>query len=96
MPFNKIVGIDWSGALNELRGEKVQVAEYDPATGTVRLVGPLRNPDAPWRRDDIFAYVQHEVQDEESTVLFGLAFAYPYCDTRAYFPGETQTPAGVQ
>ena len=94
-PFDKIVGIDWSGAKDERRGGKVQVAEYDLATDTERLVGPLRNPDAPWRRDDVLAYVQHEVQDKESTVLVGLdfAFAYPYCDVDAYFPGLQRPPA---
>ena len=82
MPFDKIVGIDWSGAEDDLRGEPIQVAEYYPQTGTVRSVGPLRNPDAPWRRCDVLAYVQREVRD--STVLIGLdfAFSFPYCDLR--------------
>ena len=96
MPFDKIVGIDWSGALNEHLGGTIQVAEYDPQTGTARLAGPLQNPAAPWRRDDVLAYVQREV--ERSTVLVGLdfAFAYPYCDVGAYFPGENASPRGFQ
>ena len=96
MQFDKIVGIDWSGAKDERRNGKVQVAAYDPGKGTVRLVGPLRNSTAPWRRDDVLEYVQREVGT--SKVLLGLdfAFAYPYCDKGAYFPRHAQSPANLQ
>ena len=76
MPFNKIVGIDWSGAENEHYGETIQVAEYYPELGTVRLVGPLRDPADRWRRNDVLEYVQHEVQVEKSRVLVGARFCF--------------------
>ena len=96
MPFDKIVGIDWSGAMDECRYRQVQVAEYHPGKGTVHLVGPLRNPAAAWSRNDVLAYVQHEIR--ESKVLIGLdfAFAYPYCDRQAYFPVEPGPPQDFQ
>lgn len=91
--FQKVVAIDWSGAANPVFTPAIQVAEYFPATGTVRLVRPQhRNP---WSRTDVVDYVQDEVNAyNEGRVLIGFdfAFAYPYCDQddpnlRAYFPG---------
>ncbi len=88
MPFDKIVGVDWSGAIDPRPDGKVQVAEYDPANRTVRLVGPRRDPAGAWSRGDVFEYVQQQVA--LGTVLIGIdfAFAYPYCDRQAYFPVE--------
>ena len=92
MPFDKIVGIDWSGAKRPRQSRKIQVAEYNPADRSVRLVGPPRDPAGVWIREDVFEYVQQEVG--LGTVLIGLdfAFAYPYCDEGTYFPGENESP----
>lgn len=96
MPFDKIVGIDWSGAKDEHQGRKIQVAEYDPRTGTVRLVGPLPNPAAPWRRKDMLEYVRREVETSQVLIGFDFAFAYPYCDRQAYFPFDEEVPENCE
>ena len=91
--FQKIVGIDWSGARDPVPTTKIQVAEYFPATGILRLVHPQHGN--PWSRTDVLNYVQRKVNAyNEGPVLIGFdfAFAYPYCDQdapdlRAYFPG---------
>ena len=91
--FQKIVAIDWSGAANPFSTPAIQVAEYFPATGILRLVHPQHGNR--WSRTDVVNYVQHAVNAyNEGPVLIGFdfAFAYPYCDQdapnlRAYFPG---------
>ena len=88
--FGKFVAIDWSGAVEPIRGrDPIQVAEYVPATGKVGLVPPHGNR---WTRASVVEYVQQTVNDVcEGPVLFGFdfAFAYPYCDKTpgTYFPG---------
>ena len=92
MNFEKLVAIDWSGARNSRK--KIQVAEYDTTTNQVSLLNPPRGIN--WTRNSIW----EEFLDENPTdgaVLVGIdfAFAYPYCDVRAYFPGHPQTPGSV-
>ena len=87
--FRKVLAIDWSGATEPIRGrDPIQVAEYVPATGIVRLV--RRKNGHRWNRTSVVDYVQQTVNaDDEGPVLIGFdfAFAYPYCDQSAYFPG---------
>lgn len=89
--FQKFVAIDWSGARNEIRNQKIQVAEYSSATRMVGLAHPIGGqPGDPWHRTDVVEYIQHTVNAvHEGPVLIGFdfAFAYPYCDRCAYFPG---------
>ena len=89
--FRKFVAIDWSGAVRPINTPKIQVAEYIPATGIMNLVDPpnggLGNR---WSRTNVVDYVQQTVNAvDEGPVLIGFdfAFAYPYCDQGAYFPG---------
>ena len=91
MPFDRFIGIDWSGALDPRR--KIQVAEYVPANDhTVRLVDRPRGPAAAWRRQDVFEYLQQQVRLGTALIGLDFAFAYPYCYRQAYFPGEPESP----
>ena len=98
MPFDKIIAIDWSGAMDYLRDEKIQVAEYHSANNnhTVQLVGSRQDPQGRWSRADVFEYVQREVGTSRVLIGFDFAFAYPYCDRQAYFPGQQRPPASRQ
>ena len=97
MPFEKIIAIDWSGAQDPRYNRKIQVAEYDPGNHhTVRLVARPGNPPREWSRDDVLAYVQREVRTSQVLVGFDFAFAYPFCDRQAYFPGENASPQDFQ
>ena len=92
MEFEKIVAIDWSGAKKS--GRKIQVAEYDPRENLVQLVRPERRTN--WTRQGIWdEYFNNS--SSKASVLIGIdfAFAYPYCNKRAYFPGHKQTPPDV-
>ena len=97
--FRKFVAIDWSGAAEPIRSrDPIQVAEYVPATGIVRLV--RRKHGNRWNRTSVVDYVQQTVNAvDEGPILIGFdfAFAYPYCsqdcDQGAYFPGvEADAP----
>lgn len=97
MTFEKFVAIDWSGAEDPLDKKKIQVAEYDPADCTVSLVPPP--PDAPkgaWNRTDVFKYVRCMAGEKGVLIGFDFAFAYPYCDKSAYFPGASESPTDYQ
>ena len=86
--FRKFVAIDWSGARNPINTTTIQVAEYVPSTGIVKLAHP-RNGNR-WSRRNVVDYVQQTVNAvDEGPVLIGFdfAFAYPYCHQGAYFPG---------
>lgn len=92
MEFEKIVAIDWSGAENS--GRKIQVAEYDPRKNLVSLVRPLRRKN--WTRQRVWDKYFNNASSK-GLVLIGIdfAFAYPYCNEGAYFPGHRQTPPDV-
>lgn len=92
MEFGKIVAIDWSGAKDSRK--KIQVAEYDPQKNLVTLVSPRRRTN--WTRQGIWdEYFSNG--SSEGLVLVGIdfAFAYPYCEKGAYFPGHRKTPPDV-
>ena len=44
----------------------------------------------------MFEYVRRRVAEERVLIGFDFAFAYPYCDKGAYFPGEPTSPPDVQ
>ena len=94
MPFEIIVGIDWSGARRP--GRKIQVAECDPARQTVGLVYPRGNRPAPWTRKAVFQYVQQLVSKKVALIGLDFAFAHPFCGEGAYFPGLRQSPPDLQ
>ena len=97
MKFKRVVAIDWSGARRP--GRKIQVAEYDPVRNCVTLVQPPKrgNRNRNWNRNDVWNEYFNKCSDE-GPVLIGIdfAFAYPYCDQGAYFPGHSQTPPDVK
>lgn len=90
MPFEIIVGIDWSGARRT--GRKIQVAESIPAEQSVRLVYPQENRAVPWTRVAVFHYVQQLVRKKVALIGLDFAFAHPFCIAGAYFPGLEESP----
>lgn len=88
MDFERIVAIDWSGAKKP--GRKIQVAEYRPSDNNVTLVSPRQGVN--WTRDKVWEQYFGENCNELVLVGIDFAFAYPYCDVQAYFPGHTETP----
>ena len=95
--FQKYVAIDWSGAVEPINTPTIQVAEYVPATGIVRLVH--RKDGIHWSRTAVLDYVQQTVDAvDEGPVLIGFdfAFANPYCDLDEYFPGAVAPPQNYQ
>ena len=92
MEFEKLVAIDWSGARDSRR--KIQVAEYEPTTNQVSLLNPPQGIN--WTRSSIWKKLFDENPNDGALLIgFDFAFAYPYCDVRAYFPGHPQTPGSV-
>ena len=91
MEFGRIVAIDWSGAKSPEK--RIQVAEYLPGKNIVTLVPPPRK--SKWTRTMVWD--QYFGGDSIESALIGIdfAFAYPYCDKGAYFPGHPQTPPNV-
>ncbi len=91
MEFDKIVAIDWSGAKPQYRN--IRVAEYLPSKNNVTLVAPPSGGN--WTRTIVRE--QYFSGNSSKTILVGIdfAFAYPYCDEDAYFPGHRETPANV-
>ena len=92
MEFERLVAIDWSGAKSS--SKKIQVAAYEPATNQVSLLYPRRGIN--WTRSKIWGeFFEENPGDGAGVIGFDFAFAYPYCDERAYFPGHPQSPGSV-
>ncbi len=87
--FDRFIGIDWSGAKDPRRG--LQMAQCFRGTEAPQIV--LNEKPRNWRRTEILDWLA-EVHNSGKRVLagFDFAFAYPYCDEDAYFPGSDQTP----
>ena len=97
MIFQSILAIDWSGARSPISNKKIQVAQYNPADQTVRPV--YRNHgdrESRWSRTTLFDHIQRTVTNGHVLIGFDFAFAYPYCDERAYFPREAASPTNRQ
>ncbi len=88
MEFDKIVAIDWSGA--KRTNKKIQVAEYRPDKDNVKLVSPRQGVN--WTRGKVWERYFGERCNERILIGIDFAFAYPFCDKRAYFPGHNETP----
>lgn len=94
MPFDRYIAIDWSGAQDEIRDGKIQVAEYNPGNQSVAIVrSPVEGSNGVWSRGAVFDQVPHWIEAGRVLIGFDFAFAYPYCDRNVYFPNHTQSPA---
>ena len=97
--FDKYIAIDWSGDKNTPT-EKIQIAEYDPASGTVSIVASRTQSTTGWNRwsrEEMLGYVRRSVTGKRVLIGFDFAFGYPYCDIGAYFPPNASgKPAGVR
>jgi hypothetical protein len=91
MQFDSFVAIDWSGARSPKKG--IQVAECGPGNRPPILIAPSRPMGTRWRRYDVLQWIKSKLTREQR-MLIGLdfAFAYPYCDEEAYFPGNPSSP----
>ena len=85
MEFDKIVGIDWSGA--KYPKKSIQVAEYISCTNKVSLRQPSKGN---WTRKEVWDTYFRQGSDQRTLIGVDFAFAYPYCDRDAYFPGHQQ------
>jgi hypothetical protein len=68
------------------------MAECSPCNAVPKLVQPDM-----WTRTRVFQWVQQEANKAGARMLLGLdfAFALPYCDEGAYFPGCEDSPANL-
>ncbi len=89
MNFTRFIGIDWSGAKDPRRG--LRVAQCFQGTTVPQIV--LNSKGGKWRRREVLDWlVQINNQGDRIIAGFDFAFAYPYCDERAYFTGHDRTP----
>jgi hypothetical protein len=96
MPFERYLAIDWSGDKRVLT-HNIQVAEYVPATRSVRIVpSPAVLANGRWSRGEVFTQMQRWVAECRTLIGFDFAFAYPFCDCGQYFPGHPESPGGLQ
>lgn len=86
--FECFIGIDWSGAKTP-RGLAVAQCSQGTAAPQIVLSGKSRN----WRRAEVLDWlIKLKNTGEKILAGFDFAFAYPYCDEGAYFPGHERTP----
>ena len=93
--FDSYVAIDWSGA--RTYAGAIQLAECHPGHGAPkRMAVPLRLR-RQWRRTDVLTWLRELVRGNQR-ILVGVdyAFAYPFCDREAYFPGYRLSPASPE
>lgn len=93
MKFSRFIGIDWAGAKNP--GPGLRVAQCLQGT-TVPQIFPNRGK-SNWRRKEVLDWlVQLQRNGERVLAGFDFAFAYPYCDEDAYFPGHDRAPEDAE
>ena len=92
--FDRFVGIDWSGAKGP-RQRGIQLSLARPGRAAPERV------DAPdgraWGRDTVFDWLLQAVApdaDAGGSMLVGIdfAFAHPFADSNAYYPGLANAP----
>ncbi len=93
--FGGFIGIDWSGARGP-RQPGIQVALAGTGHGTPRTILP---PDARhWGREAVLDWLLAEAAARAagSPLLVGIdfAFAHPFIDEGAYYPGLADSPSG--
>lgn len=91
MQFDRYIAVDWSGA--EMPGRSIQVASCSRSADVSLESPPQHTYHINWRRQDVLEFVFGLTQGR-ARVLVGLdfAFALPFCDAGAYFPGKTKAP----
>lgn len=87
--FNRFIGIDWAGAENPGRG--IQVAQCFRGSACPEIVSNRESTN--WRRREVLDWLV-QINNQGTRIVAGIdfAFAYPYCDERAYFPGHKDSP----
>ncbi len=91
--FSRFIGIDWSGARDPRRGLKI--AECFPGRAVPQIVP--KGGSKGWRRREVLDWlIDLNSRGEPLIAGFDFAFAYPYCDEKAYFPGHGHTPDNVE
>ena len=91
--FDKFISIDWSGAKGPYL-KNLKVAVCLPGEVAPKLVQPPGFHT--WRRDDLVDWIIKEAKYQRVLVGVDFAFAYPYCDKSAYFPGSYESPNSVR
>jgi hypothetical protein len=81
--FNKFIGIDWSGAK---KSNNLRVAICESGKSAPKLEGDG------WDRDELVEWIIREVNSQPTLIGIDFAFAYPYLDKGAYFPGLAESP----
>ena len=92
--FRGFIGIDWSGARGP-RQPGIQVARAGPGHGAPATILPADGRH--WGREAVCDWLLDEVADRcEAPVLVGIdfAFAHPFVDQGAYYPGFAGSPSG--
>jgi hypothetical protein len=92
LPYDLYIGVDWSGEGGNGRARGLQVATCPPGDAAPVLVHQQNNWN--WRRDEVLNLLNVHAAKERVLVGLDFAFAYPYCDLGAYFPGHAATPGG--
>lgn len=91
--FERFIGIDWSGA--EKPGNRIQVAQCFSGKKVPEIINNRKQQN--WRRKDIIDWLAELHHDGQRVLVgFDFAFAYPYCDKGAYFPGPVPSPETVE
>ena len=91
--FRAHIGIDWSGARGP-RQPGIQVAQARPGRGAPKTVMPAGGRH--WGREAILDWLLAQTDvAARAPVLVGIdfAFAHPFIDEGAYFPGLADSPA---
>jgi uncharacterized protein with HEPN domain len=93
MNFHRFIGIDWSGARNPGRG--IQVAQCFSGKKVPEIINNRKQQN--WRRKDIVDWLAELHHDGQRVLVgFDFAFAYPYCNENAYFPGHDRSPKNAE
>ena len=93
--FDGFIGIDWSGARGP-RQPGIQIARAGPGQGTPETVHT--DDGRHWGRGSVFDWLLAEsaMTTAGSPILVGIdfAFAHPFVDEGAYYPGLDGSPPG--
>ncbi len=93
MEFSRFIAVDWSGAKNS---GNICVAECSSGSIAPYLV-PC--PEGTRRtRTRLMSWLQtnFEVSKTKLVAGFDFAFAFPYCEKKAYFPGHPDSPSALR
>lgn len=93
--FDYFIGIDWSGAKGRAKGrvKALKAAICGPGKSSPKLMQPQKGKN--WCRDELIDAIIQEASHKRLLVGADFAFAFPYCDRGAYFPGFQGGPESV-